>query len=90
MRPQLRGSGWISPGTGKEACTPAPPAWAGETLMQISLCGHRLGSLFWEAEACLPSPGVLRRRHDAPKQHFLCQCQGQGQGEKKPLRVSTA
>lgn len=64
--------------------------------MQKSLCAHRLGSPFWEAEGSPseskpnPEPGVPRRGQDAPKQHFLCQYQGRRQSEKQPLRVSAA
>lgn len=48
---------------------------------------HRLGSHSGEWRLAFrvqadSEPGALRREHDAPKPHFLCQRQGEG-GEKK-------
>lgn len=53
----------------------------------------KTGSPTRKAETCLRCPSQTRSREcrcqDAPKQHFLCQCQGGGGGDE-PWRVSTA
>lgn len=91
---QLRRSGWTSTRNwGKRP--ELLPAWiegktdTGEVPVQTTgepVLGSR--GLSSKSKPNL-KPGVLRRRHVAPKQHFLCQYQCWGQG-KKPLRVSSA
>lgn len=90
---QLRRSGWTSPRNwGKRP--ELLPAWTGGKRdsgeVPVQTTGEPvIGSRGLPSKSKPnPKPGVLRRRHDAPKQHFLCQYQGRGQG--KPPRVSSA
>lgn len=93
MRPSSGGVAGPAPGPGERGLSTSLPGPEERRTREKSLCRQTgepvLGSRGLPSKSQPnPKPGVLGR-HDAPKQHFLCQYQGRGQG-KKPPRVSSA